>query len=115
MAKWGQFTREYKARVVERMKECANIKALAAELHISRQALYRWKDEIEGNAGRKRSAAPCSSGCAELRKEIADLKVALADKTMEASFFRGALRRVEDGRRTRNDSGGLESTTRSPK
>ena len=70
VAKWGQFTRDYKVRVVERMRECSNIKALAAELQVSRQALYRWKDEIEGNAGRKRSAAAASSGSAELRKEI---------------------------------------------
>jgi Transposase len=115
VTKWGQYTKEYKARVVGRMKDCANVKALAAELQISRQALYRWKDEIEGNAGRDRSAAPASSGCAELRKEIADLKIALADKTMEASFFRGALQRVEDRRRSRKDSGGPESTTRSPR
>jgi hypothetical protein len=34
---------------------------------------------------------------------------------MEASFFRGALQRVESRRRSRNDSGGPESTTRLPK
>jgi transposase-like protein len=89
VARWGQFTREYKGRVVDRMKECSNIKALAAELQISRQALYRWKDEIEGKAGQKRSSPCVSPGMTELRKEIADLKIALADKTMEASFFRG--------------------------
>jgi transposase-like protein len=112
VARWGQFTKEFKARVVERMRECANIKALAAELQISRQALYRWKEEIEGKAVQKRSSPCVSPGLAELRKEIADLKIALADKTMEASFFRGALQRVEARRRSRKDSGGPESTTR---
>lgn len=115
MARWGQFTREFKLRVVERMRQCANVKALAAELQVSRQALYRWKDEVEGNARRGRSTMSASSGHAELRKEIADLKIALADKTMEASFFRGALQRVEARRRSRNNSGGAESTTTLPK
>jgi hypothetical protein len=32
-----------------------------------------------------------SSGHAELRKEITDLKIALADKMMEASFFQRCL------------------------
>lgn len=114
MAKWGQFTREYKAQVVERMRECANIKALARELQISRQALYRWKDEVQGKAGKKRDGSSISPAFAELRSEITDLKIALADKTMEASFFKGALQRVEARRRSRKDSGGPQSTTRSP-
>jgi transposase-like protein len=115
MAKWGQFTKEYKAQVVERMRECANIKALARELQISRQALYRWKDEVQGKAGPKRDGSSVSPVLAELRREIKDLKIALADKTMEASFFKGALRRVEAHRRSHKESGGPESTTRSPK
>lgn len=114
MTKWGQYTTEYKVSIVERMKECANVSALAAELQISRQALYRWKEELEGEVAKKRpsSKAPAQ---AELRNEILDLKLALADKTLEASFFRGALQRVEDRRRKRRENGGSGSTIASSK
>jgi hypothetical protein len=49
VARWGQFTRESKLRVVERMRQCANVKALAAELQVSRQAL---------TAGRRSKVTP---------------------------------------------------------
>jgi hypothetical protein len=39
----------------------------------------------------------------------------LADKTLEASFFRGALQRVGDRRRRSGDNGDPASTTTSQK
>ena len=73
------------------MRECANVRALVADLQVSRQALSRWKDGIEGTVSRDRSRVSSSSAHAELRKEIADLKIALPDKTMEVSFLERCL------------------------
>ena len=115
MKKWDRHTKEFKARVLDRMKECGNIRALAAELHVSRQTLYLWKYEMEEEATKKRPKLPTSPEFLQLKKENLDLKVALADKTLEANFFRGALQRVEDRRRRRESSGEQGSTTTSPR
>ncbi len=118
MAKWDRHTKEFKARAVERMKGCPNVEGLARELQVSRQTLYEWKYGAEGALRKKRPKVPASADsprCMELKKQVVDLKLALADKTLEASFFKGALQRVEARGRSRNDSGGAESTTRLPK
>jgi len=118
MAKWGHHTKKFKAQAVERMKSCGNVKALAAELQVSRAMLYEWKYEVEGTRPKqqsKRAPSPGSSAYNELQKENVDLKIALADKTLEASFFKGALQRVEERRRKHESGGGAESTTTLPK
>jgi hypothetical protein len=52
---------------------------------------------------------------AALKKEVVELKVALADKALEVDFFRGALQRVEDRRRRSESNGDTASTTTSQK
>jgi transposase-like protein len=113
MAKWDRHTKEFKVRAVKRMQECSNVRALARELEVSRQVLYQWKYEVEGERPKKqpKPAGSESPACIELKKQIIDLKVALADKTLEASFFRGALQRVEDLRRKTGSNGDPASTT----
>ena len=116
MAKWDRRTKEFKAKAVERMKGCPNVRALARELGVCRETLYQWTYEAQGEAAQKRPKPPASAnapGVVELKKEITDLKLALADKTLEASFFKGALQRVEDRRRTPVSSGGSGSTIKS--
>ena len=116
MAKWDRHTKEFKTQAVQRMKGCPNIEALARDLQVSRQILYKWKYEVEGeptNKRTKRAASADSPGCIELRRQIVDLKLALADKTLEASFFKGALQRVEDRRRNSARNGGPRSTSTS--
>jgi len=118
VAKWDHHTKKVKAQAVERMKSGGNIKALAAEFQVSRATLYEWKYEIEGTRPKKqpkRTPCPGSPGYIELQKENVDLKLALADKMLEASFFRGALQRVGERRRKHESSGGLGSTTTLPK
>jgi transposase-like protein len=51
-AKWRRHTVEFKHQVVERMKTCQNIHALARELKIERKLLYTWKYQFEGRPGR---------------------------------------------------------------
>jgi hypothetical protein len=50
-----------------------------------------------------------------LRKENSELKRLLADKMLEADFFRGALQKVAARRQQRSDSGARTSTTKSEK
>jgi hypothetical protein len=69
---------------VERLKGCDNIVALSAELGVHR-----------------------------LRLQVGQLKRLVADKTLEADFFKGALRKVEARRQSNKQAGETASTTRS--
>jgi hypothetical protein len=58
---------------------------------------------------------PETSRESKLRKEVSKLKRVLADKTVEADFFKGALQKVEARRQRRGESGEKASTTKSGK
>ena len=101
MRDWRRHTVEFKRQVVERMKTCGNIHALARELKIERKLLYTWKYQFEGRPEPRHA----NLGIAvedrkekQLREEIGKLKSALADKTLEIDFFKTALVRVKEGR-----------------
>lgn len=96
------------------MRDCDNVVELGRELKVNWRLLYRWKDEAEA------SSALESKNVAELREtalreENAKLKVALADKTLERDFFKGALRKIEALRQKRAHDGGEAFTTKSGK
>ena len=82
---------------------------------IPRQTLYRWIDESEqvvaDEGGELVSAAKGRES--RLRKHISQLKQVLANKTLEADFFRGALQRVKARHRGVSAGGELASTTTS--
>ena len=113
MAKWRRHTVEFKGQVVERMKTCENIGALARELKLERRLLYTWKYQFEGRPEPRHANLGIS---AEDRKEkqhrdeITTLKSALADKTLENDFFRSALLRVKEGRQRSTEAGASAST-----
>ena len=116
MRKWHRYTQEFKAEAVRRLKGCENMEALARELKVSRGILYLWRDKQEGTLRKKRPGPVVDTpAIAALKKEVVQLKVALADKTLEADFFKGALQRVEDRRRSSGSSGDPASTTTSQK
>jgi len=107
---------------VERMKHCEDIRELALELGVSRSALYLWKRKGEGllsyrEAGRQGYAAvaddPQSRRIRELDAKIATLEGELGRRSLEASFFKSALRRVEGLRPRSDELGGTASTTKS--
>jgi transposase-like protein len=98
---------------VERMKQCDDIGALAKELAIHRRMLYRWRDQLDPVKQSKGSAP--NSGEARLRHEINQLKRALAEKTLEIDFFKGALQKIEARRQQRDVTGAQASTTKSGK
>ena len=107
---------------VERMKHCEDISKLADELGVSRGALYLWKRKGEGllsyrDAARKGHPAadddPQAKKIRELEAQVASLEGELGRRSLEASFFRSALRKVEGLHRQSVEPGGTASTTRS--
>ena len=110
----GRYSNEFRRAVVERMKQCDDISALSRELAIDRRLLYRWRDQLDP-LEKGEGPAPQSLGEATLRKEVSRLKQALADKTLELDFFKGALQKVEARRQQSGGSGAKASTTKSGK
>jgi hypothetical protein len=116
MAKWKRHNLDFKKRVVERMRTCENVKALARELKLPRSLLYIWKAQLEGRPERRRadlSQTPESGAEQKLHEENRLLKEALGQKALEADFFAAALRRIEEQRRKSTASGGTASTSKS--
>ena len=98
---------------VERMKQCNDIGALAKELDIHRRMLYRWRDQLDP-VQKDKGSAP-NSREARLRNEVNQLKRALAEKTLEVDFFKGALQKIEARRQPPDGTGAPASTTKSGK
>ena len=112
MSKWRRHSVEFKRQAVERMKGCDNIQALARELKVERKLLYTWKYQVEGRPEpRHASLAESAEQRQEnqLRLENQRLKEALGEKALEVDFFKGALRRIREGRRNNTVSGALVS------
>jgi transposase-like protein len=101
MPKWRRHTIEFKRQAVERMKTCQNIDELARELKIQRKLLYTWKYQFEGRPEPRHANLGTTAEDRKekhLRDEIAKLKQAVAEKTLENDFFRSALLKVKEAR-----------------
>jgi transposase-like protein len=110
-AKKRVYTTEFKAAAVARMKHCKSVVGLARELGICWSLLYQWRDRLENRL----PATPEGQEARDERateKELTELKLALAKKTLELDFFRGALQKVEA---LRQKPGGVAFTTKSGK
>jgi transposase-like protein len=105
----GKFPKAFRQYVVDRLKQCDNIVALSKELGVHRRLLYRWRDQLE-SVERGDGPPVANSRETTLRKEVSRLKRALAEKVLEADFFKGALRTVKARRQRRGDSGETAST-----
>ena len=105
---------EFKASAVEQMKTCNSIVELSRQLKVHWRLLYRWRSEAEAAlADKEQTAAEVRE--AALQAENTKLKLALADKTLEVDFFRGALRNIEALRPKPTRNGGAAFTTKSGK
>jgi transposase-like protein len=113
MAKWRRHTLEFKRQAVERMKTCQNIHELARELKIQRKLLYTWRYQLEGRPEPRHANLGIAAEDRkekQLREEIAKLKAALADKTLEIDFFRSALLKVKERHQPSIELGASAST-----
>jgi transposase-like protein len=114
VAKKGKrrYSEEFRRMAVARLEGSDNISALSQELGVDRGQLYRWQkrwalDRAEGPPGNSPEAL--------LRKENSQLKRLLAEQTLELSFFKGALQKVEARRQPSGITGAKGSTTKSRK
>ena len=107
----GRYTLEFRRMVVERMKQSNNIVALAKELGVERKLMYLWKEQLDPES--RAAKRPPSTREEQLERRVSQLERALATKTLELDFFRGALQKVEARRRQTKSSGGKTSTTTS--
>ena len=101
---------------VERTKHCADIRQLAEELGVSRGALCLWKRKDEGLLSYRDAARHGHPAAAddpqihkirELEAKVASLEGELGWRSLEASSFKSALRKVEGGRRQSGKPGGI--------
>ena len=113
MGRWRRHTLEKKREAVARMKTCANITALAREYGIERKLLYVWKYQLEGRPEAMADKYAPESAEAKLRAENERLKRALAERTLEIDFFKGALRRIEARQQPSGSCGETASTKKS--
>lgn len=106
---------------VERMKHCDDIGALAEELDVSRGALYLWKRKAEGSPSYRDALRRAAGSAADdergrtirqLQAQVASLEGELGRRSLEASFFKSALRKVEALRRQNERPGEMPSTTK---
>jgi len=114
---YRQYPVGFQKDAVERMKHCDDIRALAAELGVSRGVLYLWKRKSEGLRAYGKGTAEAPDEPArkiqQLEAKVASLEGELGRRSLEASFFKSALRKVEGLRRQSEKPGGIPSTTRS--
>jgi transposase-like protein len=109
----GRYAKAFRKMAVERLKSCDNIVALSEELGVHRRQLYRWRDQLEPIEDAEGPAA--DSRERKLRQQVSRLKRLVADKTLEADFFKGALQKIEARRQSKGSSGERASMNRSEK
>jgi transposase-like protein len=109
----GRYPRAFRKMAVERLKSCDNIVALSEELGVHRRLLYKWRDQLEPMEDGE--GPPANLRERELRQQVRQWKRLVADKTLEADFFKGALQKIEARRQSRSNSGETASTSRCEK
>ena len=104
---------EVKQRALERMKSAPNISKLAKALGIPRRTLYSWRDKQLAGVESRRVEPQTREQ--ELEQTVRHLKEALAERTLDLDFFRGALQKIEGRRQPSSAVAGPASTTKSGK
>jgi transposase-like protein len=108
--KWRKYSPEFRRDALKKMKQCANVSQLARELGIRRKWLYAWKDEAAGGP-----SAPAAVAEAKGDRKVKELEALVARQSLELDFFKGALQRIEEQRRKREETSGRGSTSESAK
>ena len=119
--RWRKYSPAFRARALELLKSCSNVSELARDLGIRRKWLYKWRNQARAKAARTdgdtKFPAPVEAvrepEKEALRRRIADLEGLVGRQTAEIDFFRSALRRVEERRQRKGETGGEASTRKS--
>lgn len=111
---WRKFSPEFRRQAVEKMKQCDNVSALARELGVRRKFLYQWKEDFERaeKNPRPKVQAPATE-VDKLKHRINELEELLGKQSLEIDFFEGALRRIEERQRKREENSVKASTNKS--
>src|SRR5262245_57697989 len=107
-----RFTRDFKIAAVRRVTEGESHSAVARDLEILPELLWRWRKRVskEGEdhlygIGERSPRARTRAGSREASKErrIAELERLVGRQQLEIRFLDKALRRVEELRQEKND------------
>jgi transposase-like protein len=122
------FSREFKLEAVRRIESGENVSALARELTVKREILYRWRDayrlggpealRLRGRPSKveavamaaARSVAGKADDLAEARWQIDQLRRKVGQQQMDLDFFKQALRRFAASDRPSTGSGATASS-----
>lgn len=116
MGRPRKFSEEFRRQALERMKTCNNVTALAREIGIRRKWLYEWRDQATGREPEGRSSGQPQQAVEDReRKRLAELERLVARQALEIDFFKGALQRIEENRRKREQTSATASTSKSGK
>jgi transposase len=121
-----RWTRAFKLRAMSLMDASADVTALAAELGVRRELLYKWRRKYLAHGadalqqiGRPLFTpvgldAPVASrpedAAAAAQRRIAELERKVGQQQLDLDFFRAALRHVREPRRKHGGPGETGST-----
>jgi transposase len=119
--KLRSYTREFKLTALLRWKAGEHVEAVARDVGVRADQLYRWRRKLEAGgpeALRGAGGIPREWGSAAVRpaspdQRIAELERQLGRQAVELDFLEGALQRIEASRRPSDGPGGTASTPRS--
>jgi len=114
------FSRAFKLMAIRRMEGAGNVRALAEELGVRREQLYKWSRlyaaggaEALVSPGRPRPTPSVSPEALGEQGRIAALERKVGEQALLIDFFKGALQRIEGSRQPSEGSGGTASSPRS--
>ena len=120
------FSLEFKRAILARLAGGEVVSALAAEIGVHRQLIYKWRDaERDGSLGRRRGpptkaerlareAGLAESSELELaRRKIVELERKVGQQAVDLDFFQRALRHFEGPRPASEGPGATRSSPRS--
>jgi len=112
-----RFNREFKIAAVRRVSEGETAGAVARDLRIRLQLLWKWRKRVAEKGedqlheiGRPKGRHSRVSVELNQKRRIAELESLIGRQQMEIRFLDKALRRVEEQRPQKNDGGATASS-----
>jgi transposase len=119
--KLRSYTREFKLTALLRWKAGEHVEAVARDVGVRADQLYRWRRKLEaggpealrGAGGIPRAWGSAAAPSSSPDRRIAELERQLGRQAVELDFLGGALQRIEASRRPSDGPGATASTPRS--